>query len=115
MKKVLLTIIMLLHISSVFPQYLDTDTVSYSQLDELIIEAPKVIRKADMDVYIPSKEAVDNSKNGIQLLSNLMIPALSVNDLLGTVKAAGQSVQIRINGRESSIDQLSTILPETIM
>lgn len=43
-----------------------------------------------------------------------MIPSLTVSDALSTVKAAGQSVQIRINGRVSSIEQLRSLLPETI-
>ncbi len=67
-----------------------------------------------MDVYQPSKSAVEHSKNGMQLLNNLMIPSLNVNDVLGSIQAAGQSVQIRINGRESSIDEVRTLLPETI-
>lgn len=90
------------------------DSAAVSELQEIVIEAPKVIRKADMDVYHPSKSAVEHSRNGMQLLQNLMIPELSVSDVLGTVKAAGESVQIRINGRESSIEQLRTLLPETI-
>lgn len=90
------------------------DSIASQELQEIVIEAPKVIRKADMDVYHPSRSAVENSKNGMQLLNNLMIPTLSVNDVLGSVQAAGQSVQIRINGRESSIDQLRALLPETI-
>ncbi len=90
------------------------DTIAALELQEIVIEAPKVIRKADMDVYHPSKSAVENSKNGMQLLNNLMIPSLSVSDALGSIQAAGQSVQVRINGRESSIDQVRTLLPETI-
>ncbi len=91
-----------------------TDSEAPQVLDEIVIEAPKVIRKADMDVYHPSKSAVDNAKNGVQLLSNLMIPTLTVNDALSSIQAAGQSVQMRINGRESSIDQVRALLPETI-
>lgn len=91
-----------------------TDSEAPQVLDEIVIEAPKVIRKADMDVYHPSKSAVDNAKNGVQLLSNLMIPTLTVNDALSSIQAAGQSVQLRINGRESSIDQVRALLPETI-
>ncbi len=91
-----------------------TDSVSAKELKEIVIEAPKVIRKADMDVYHPSKSAIENSKNGMQLLNNLMIPSLTVNDALGSVQAAGQSVQVRINGRESTIDQVRALLPETI-
>lgn len=90
------------------------DTIAPQELHEIVVQAPKVIRKADMDVYHPSKSAVENSKNGLQLLSNLMIPTLTVSDALGTIQAAGQSVQVRINGRESSIDQVRALLPETI-
>ena len=90
------------------------DSVGTNILNEIVIEAPKVIRKSDMDVYYPSKSAVDNSKNGMQLLNNLMIPSVFVNDALGSVTAAGQSVQVRINGRQATIDQVRALLPETI-
>lgn len=91
-----------------------SDSIPSQELQEIVIQAPKVIHKADMDVYHPSKSAVENSKNGMQLLDNLMIPSLSVNDALGSIQAAGQSVQVRINGRESSIDQVRSLLPETV-
>lgn len=90
------------------------DSLPTQELKEIVIKAPKVIRKADMDVYHPSKSAVDNSKNGMQLLSNLMIPSLSVNDALGSITSAGQSVQVRINGRKATIEQVRTLLPETV-
>ena len=91
-----------------------TDSIPAQELTEVVIQAPKVIRKADMDVYHPSMSAVDNSKNGMQLLRNLMIPTLTINDALGSISAAGQSVQVRINGRESTIEQVTALLPETI-
>ena len=90
------------------------DSIPAQKLQEVVIQAPKVIRKADMDVYHPSKSAVEHSQNGLQLLNNLMIPTLTVSDALGTIQAVGQSVQVRINGRESSIEQVRTLLPETI-
>ena len=90
------------------------DSVSVQALEELVIEAPKVIHKADMDVYHPSRSAVVNSKNGLQLLQNLMIPSLNVSDALGTATAAGESVQVRINGRQTTLDQVRSLLPETI-
>lgn len=92
----------------------DSDTIATQQLQEVVIEAPKVIRKADMDVYHPSKSAIENAQNGMQLLNNLMIPTLTVNDIMGSVLAAGQSVQLRINGREASIEQIKNLLPSTI-
>lgn len=90
------------------------DTLATQQLQEVVVQAPKVVRKADMDVYYPSLSAVENSKNGMQLLNNLMIPGLTVTEALGQIQAAGHSVQIRINGRESSIDQVRALLPESI-
>lgn len=90
------------------------DSIPTRELQEIVIQAPKVIRKADMDVYHPSKSAVENSKDGMQLLNNLMIPSLSVSDALSSITAAGQSVQVRINGRTATIDQVRALLPETI-
>lgn len=90
------------------------DTVASRQLSEVVIEAPRVVRKADMDVYYPSASAVENSKNGMQMLRNLMIPSMTVNDVLGTVTSAGEDVQVRINGRTSTIEQVKALLPETV-
>lgn len=93
----------------------NTDTTATAhQLNEVVVKAPKVIRKADMDVYYPSASAVQNSRNGMQLLTNLMIPALTVTDALGTIQAGGQSVQVRINGRVATVDQVKALLPQTV-
>ncbi|MDE5773818.1 MAG: outer membrane beta-barrel family protein [Muribaculaceae bacterium] len=92
----------------------ETDSIAVYDLGEVIVQAPKVIHKADMDVYHPSASAVENARNGVQLLSNLMIPSISVSDALGTITSAGQAVQVRINGREASVDQVKNLLPSTI-
>lgn len=113
MKAILITILMFL-IAILAVAQETVDTMATQQLQEIVIQAPKVIHKADMDLYYPSQSAVDNSKNGVQLLNNLMIPSLAVTESLGTIQAAGQTVQVRINGRESTIDQVKTLLPETI-
>lgn len=91
-----------------------SDTTTAQDLDEIVIQAPKIIRKADMDVLYPSASAVENSKNGMQLLNNLMIPSLTVNDVMGSISASGQAVQVRINGREATIEQVRSLLPESI-
>lgn len=118
MTKTILNKIVMVAVAILFPAIASAqeaaDTIATRELQEIVIEAPKVIRKADMDVYHPSKSAVENSKNGMQLLNNLMIPTLSVSDALGSIQASGQAVQVRINGRESSIDQVRALLPETI-
>lgn len=114
MKKVLILLIPALCSQAAAAQDEAADSISVEELHEVVIEAPKVIRKADMDVYHPSKSAVENSKNGMQLIGNLMIPSLSVSDAMSKITAAGESVQVRINGREATIDQLRALLPETI-
>lgn len=114
MKQIITATIALLCGFGAMAQITSVDSVPEQQLQEVVIQAPKVIRKADMDVYHPSKSAVEHSRNGLQLLNNLMIPTLTVSDALGTIQAAGQSVQVRINGRESSIEQIRALLPETI-
>ena len=93
----------LLSIAAVTASAQQTDSIAVHELGEVIIEAPKVIHRADMDVYHPSVSAVENAKNGVQLLSNLMIPSITVSDALGTISSAGQAVQVRINGREASV------------
>lgn len=118
MKQSILTKFMPVIVAILFPAIAQSqetsDTIALQELQEIVIKASKVIRKADMDVYHPSESAVENSANGMQLLANLMIPALSVSDVLGTIQAAGRPVQVRINGRESSIDQVRALLPEAI-
>lgn len=114
MKTLFRTIVILMIATSTVAQELPDTLDTINNLQEVVIEAPRVVHKADMDLYYPSHSAVDNSKNGLQLLNNLMIPTLSVAEALGTIQAAGQSVQLRINGRESSIAQVRALLPETI-
>lgn len=113
MKSIITSILMFLIALPTIAQE-PADTLATQQLQEVVVQAPKVVRKADMDVYYPSLSAVENSKNGMQLLNNLMIPSLTITETLGQIQAAGQSVQIRINGRESSIDQVRALLPESI-
>lgn len=114
MKKALSLIFAFAATASMAAQSENQDSIAVRELGEIVVEAPKVIHKADMDVYHPSQSAVDNAKNGVQLLANLMIPSLSVSDALGTITSAGESVQVRINGRQASVDQVRNLLPSSI-
>lgn len=90
------------------------DTMHVVTLSEMTVTAPRVIHKADMDVYIPSKDAVGASQNGMALLRNLMIPTLSVNEIMGTVRTGSENVEIRINGRQASVEQLTMLSPSSV-
>lgn len=91
-----------------------SDSIPEVTLNEVTVKAPRVIHKADMDVYIPSKNSVKVSQNGIALLRNLMIPTLNVNEIMGTVRTGGENVEIRINGRQASVEQLTMLSPSTV-
>ena len=83
-------------------------------LNEVVVAAPKVLHKSDMDLYIPSGDAKALSKNGLQLLQNLKIPSLTINEVLGTVSSLGNAVEIRINGRVASVEQMKALSPDDI-
>lgn len=93
---------------------LDADSVSSIELQEVVVKASKVIHKSDMDVYYPSKLAISNSRNGVQLLSNLLIPSLTVNDMLGKIQSGNIPIELRINGRVATMEQIKALLPETV-
>lgn len=83
-------------------------------LEAVVVQPSRVIRKADMDLFYPSESAVQQSKDGLQLLRNLMIPTLSVHEALGTITTSGESVEVYINGRVATIEQVKQLLPETV-
>ena len=112
-RKIMMAVVALQLPAVVFAQE-TADTLTTQDFDEIVIKAPKVIRKPDMDVLYPSESAVENSKNGMQLLTHLMIPTLTVNEVMGSISASGQDVQLRINGREASVEQVRSLLPESI-
>lgn len=117
MKKLIIIVISILFPILVCAQSTASDSINNDnaqELQEIVIQAPKVVHKSDMDVFYPSSSAVQQSKNGIQLVRNLMIPTLSVNEVMGTISTSGETVQVRINGREATIDQVKNLLPETI-
>ena len=94
----------------------DADSAAmHGELKEVTVQAAMVVHKADRDVYTPSNDIRKRSTTGLSLLGNMMIPSLSVNDIMGTVTANGVAVQVRINGRQATIEQVRSLLPESIV
>ncbi|MDE6301233.1 MAG: outer membrane beta-barrel protein [Muribaculaceae bacterium] len=114
MRIILIMVLLAIAFSIANAQSEAADSIKITELHEIVVEAPKVVHKADMDVYLPSQSAIDNARNGIQLLTNLMIPALSISDALGTITSGGRAVQVRINGRTASVEQVKNLLPSSI-
>lgn len=65
-----------------------------------------------MDVYYPYKRSINTAGNGSQLLSNLLIPGLSIDDMLGKIQSGNESVKLRINGGSATIVQVNPLLPK---
>jgi hypothetical protein len=92
----------------------EADSVSVTQLNEVVVKTAQVIHKTDRDVYMPAEQVTKLSSNGADLLSKMQIPTLSVNTIANKITAAGESVQIRINGREASYEELKNIPVEYV-
>ena len=90
-------------------QELPDSTAVEKTLGEVTVQATPVIRKTDRDVYAISDEVKERSATPLLLLSNVGIPSLAVNDIMRKVTVDGNDVEIRINGRKASVDQLITI------
>lgn len=91
----------------------DSTTVNKT-LDEITVQALPVIRKADRDVYTVDDNVRHRSATSMNLLSNLGIPSLSVNTVMKKITVNGAEVEVRINGRKASQDQLDAIQVENI-
>ena len=115
LRHLLLYSLMLGSAATVVAQEAATDTLAESRvLQEVVVAAPRVIHKFDSDVYYPSKSAKELSKDGMQLIRSMGIPTLTVNEVFGNVTSLGNAVQIRVNGRVVSANELKTIMPENI-
>lgn len=91
------------------------DSVGSHQLAEVVVKASPVIRKADRDLFIPSDDAREHSNNGLTLLQNMQIPTVVVNPVMESITNPSGAVQLRINGREATINDVKTLLPESIV
>lgn len=101
--------------ANVLAQEIEPDSIAESRsLGEVVVTAPTVIKKVDKDIFIPSGDARRLSADGLQLLQNLNVPTVHVNEVMGTVSSLGNSVQIRINGREATVSELRQIEPANI-
>lgn len=65
MNKMLCVILTLSCTMPALAQHEPDDTVAARELREIVVEAPAVIRKADMDVYRPARSVLGKSANGM--------------------------------------------------
>lgn len=84
------------------------------QLGEITVQAES-ISKIDRGVYFPSSMSVQNTFNGLELLSKLNLPGLLVNIGDNSITAVdNRSLQIRINGVEVELSDVMALSPSRI-
>ena len=86
------------------------------QLGEVSVTASNVISSADKKMVFPNQKQVNASANGVDLLRNLMIPTLQVNPIANSIQTTdGGSVQLCINGRKASQNEVTALQPSEIL
>ena len=86
------------------------------QLGEVTVTASNMIGTADRKLVFPNKKQVNASNNGVDLLRNLMIPRIQINPIGNTIGTNdGGSVQLCINGRKASQNEVTALQPSEIV
>lgn len=84
-------------------------------LDEVEVQSSAMLSKSDRKLLVPTAEQVALATNAVDLLQRLQIPRIVVDPVNDAVKMSGDGVlSIRINGRESTINDLKGIDPRNI-
>lgn len=86
------------------------------QLGEVTVTASNLISTADRKLVFPNQQQVKAAHNGIDLLNRLMLPQLNINPLDGSISSNdGGSVQLCINGRKASKEEVTALQPEEVI
>ena len=86
------------------------------KLQEVTVNAARIIQKADGKLIIPSAAQQQASTNGYSLLAKLALPSIRVDEVMHTITALGNqgTVQIRLNGSIVSKSDLLSLDPKRI-
>ena len=89
---------------------------SSEMLNEVVVEGEKVVQKIDRRLVMPTSAQKKVATNGVSLLQHLQLPNLTVNAINKTITTNyGESVQLRINGVESTQEEVIAIRPEDVI
>lgn len=86
------------------------------QLNEVTVTSRSVFRSEKGHlVVLPDRQQKKHSFTGYDLLSNLMIPGISVNRTTGEVSALSGSVSLYINGIKATSEEVRVLRPRDII
>lgn len=85
-------------------------------MQEVVVESPNIRHYTDRDVYTPNANQRSHAANGLELLNRMKFQGIKVDEVQKTVTSLlNGTVQIRINDVESTVDDLTTIIPSQIV
>ena len=114
--KALLVIIMSLCIHVTYAQKPDTTKtfIQGKELGEVVVKSSYLTREGDHILAIPTKEQRKHAVTGYDLLSNLMIPGVSVERSTGSVTTSNGAATLYIDGREVDFREVQTLRPKDV-
>ena len=91
------------------------DFIKNVMLDGIVIENKNIKHNIDGETYRPKMSQRKVAANGLDLIDKMKIPGLKIDEVQKTVNSITPGeVQIRINGVEATIDELTALLPSQI-
>lgn len=114
--KALLVIIMSLCIHVTYAQKPDTTKtfIQGKELGEVVVKSSYLTREGDHILAIPTKEQRKHAVTGYDLLSNLMIPGVSVERSTGSVTTPNGVATLYIDGREVDFREVQSLRPKDV-
>lgn len=114
--KALLVIIMSLCLHVTYAQKPDTTKtfIQGKDLGEVVVKSSYLTREGDHILAIPTKEQRKHAVTGYDLLSNLMIPGVSVERSTGSVTTPNGAATLYIDGREVDFRELQSLRPKDV-
>lgn len=114
--KALLVIIMSVCLHATYAQKPDTTKtfIQGKELGEVVVKSSYLTREGDHILAIPTKEQRKHAVTGYDLLSNLMIPGVSVERSTGSVTTPNGAATLYIDGREVDFREVQSLRPKDV-
>jgi len=114
--KALLVIMMSLCLHVTYAQKPDTTKtfIQGKELDEVVVKSSYLTREGDHILAIPTQEQRKHAVTGYDLLSNLMIPGVSVERSTGSVTTPNGAATLYIDGREVDFREVQSLRPKNV-
>lgn len=93
-----------------------TDIAKTAELGEVTVNGVRVINKVDRQLLIPTKNMVNAASDGYELLKLMMIEGIISDPVMRTISTAqGGAVQVRINDRVASQQDIVALRPDEVV